>query len=212
MAASGSDLHLSDEVWLLVCTYLDALSLIASSQSGIPGLARSALDKSRWTHVVVQPQTQSKSAIRPVVAHLGPHTQSLIVRGNNKHFGKKRPKGAREIVSTAFMQGVKLHCVNLRHLSLEYQTIDIHTGFLKLIPKSVTHFSLEGTHLTNLPMVRTTVISPLFKIYKFVPALEERTLNRAPEGHWDNTALKPHPLQGLLPRNRIRAPRDGRAP
>lgn len=248
MATAGF-LHLSDEVWLHIGSYLDALSLIACSQSQIPGLSRIALDQNLWTHVLILPKNPrrdlSKANLRQVVSHLGSHTRSLIVRGTNSHFGKRRPKGAKEVVSSPFMYSVKLHCVNLRRLGLEYLTVDIHSGFMKLIPKSVRYFSLEGTHITNLPVIRTTVISPLFKIHQNLPALQElnlvktdswsilddllgpiksktvqkirlthRTLNRAPEGHWNNTYLNSNsqPLQEILPRNRIRGLRNGGAP
>jgi len=162
---SGANLlSLSDDVLLLVFKNISSHDLLAVGET-CTRLQRVSQDASLWKHPNFSCPMELKT-IKKCIKKLHNKTKSLHLEGYLLSKGKVTN------LSEALLTDLGKICENLR--TLELQNCFIHGDQIQFehFPKSITHLSLKGCELDNLPGDRS-----YFKnIHKQLPLLEHLCL------------------------------------
>nr|XP_053636512.1 leiomodin-3-like [Cherax quadricarinatus] len=169
--AQPSILELSDDVLLLIFSYLKSWDLLTLSQT-CERFNKVASDKSLWIDVNFSEGCLSLQQLRRCHVFLRPTTRRLILRGHKKKYAGT-PKWKTPLISAGLLKLIGERCPNLEELTLSEAYIDANklkvTDFMPV--QSLNKFCLIDCEFVNLP-------SPLrdgsyFKrTHKILPRLE----------------------------------------
>ena len=174
---SPSQVRLADSIWLQIFGFLNDSRTLLNLELHVGGqLGRVASDFSLWRHVNVV-DVRSKEDFRRFVHKLNAKTLSIRLKA-----AKKRKKADVKL-SSAFLRSVKLRCPNLRSLTLrDFAVCCLEWPFIDLPAQSLETLSLRGSHLNDLPRIRSLTTSPHFPLKRRLFKL--RTLDLRDCGSW----------------------------
>ena len=136
-------LQLSDDVLLEILKILSSHQLLVLSET-CKRLETLCLDtRSLWVDVDFTGHPMDIKSMKRVLKMLHNRTQSLTLEG---FLGQRKSN-----ISESLLSELVETCPNLKRLKLYKFYMQADKIQLKLLPKTLTHFSLAGSELCNLP-------------------------------------------------------------
>lgn len=169
--ARASILDLSDDVLLLIFSYLkarDLMSLIETCER----FSKVASDKSLWTEGDFSGRCLSLQQLKRCLVYLRATTRRLILRGHKKKYAGT-PKWKTPLISASLLKAIGEKCPNLEELTISEAYIDATklkvNDFMPV--KSITKFFIVDCEFVNLPP-QLREGSYFKRTHKILPRLE----------------------------------------
>ncbi|XP_042879069.1 uncharacterized protein LOC122257691 [Penaeus japonicus] len=169
--ARASILDLSDDVLLLIFSYLkarDLMSLIETCER----FSKVASDKSLWTEGDFSGRCLSLQQLKRCLVYLRATTRRLILRGHKKKYAGT-PKWKTPLISASLLKAIGEKCPNLEELTISEAYIDATklkvNDFMPV--KSITKFCIVDCEFVNLPP-QLREGSYFKRTHKILPRLE----------------------------------------
>ncbi|XP_073974912.1 uncharacterized protein isoform X2 [Rhodnius prolixus] len=156
-------LNLSDDVLLIIFSYVDPLDLLSLSKCS-QRLANISCDKTLWERVDLRPYKMSFCTLKKCVQFLQASTKFLATQG----FANKRSSNSHPTIPKSILRAVARNAPNLTTLILENHIIDSSKLVLEDFPSSVEHLGIRNCIMINLPQER----SYFLKLNKTLPKLK----------------------------------------
>lgn len=152
-------LSLSDDVLLMIFSYLKPMDLLALNQC-CERLKQITYDHTLWDHVDFRPADVSSDELFKYVKFLGPTTKSFACCG--------KPEGRDVQLTADIIQRITQTAPNIKTFIAQSYSIDGSQVELFHFPKAVEHLSLKHCLFTNLPEGR----SYFYKVDQYLPNLK----------------------------------------
>ncbi|KAK7080801.1 hypothetical protein SK128_001036 [Halocaridina rubra] len=175
--APASLLDLSDDVLLLIFSYLKAWDLIQVAET-CERFSKVARDKSLWTNADFSGGCLSLQQLRRWQVFLRPTTRRLVLRGFRRKFAGT-PRWKTPLISASVLESIGAKCPDLDELVICEALVDAKKIKIKdfLPVTSVTKFSLIDCEFFNLPT--PSVEGSYFKrAHKILPRLEHLKITK----------------------------------
>ena len=155
--------RLPDTVLLHIFGYLDdSKTLLDLDKSGdySDQLSRVAADKTLWRKIRIK-HIKSKQDLKRFTSKLSKNTKSISIEAFKYKSHNKKVE-----LSYSFLSSIKLHCTHLTSLTLKHFQLSWLQWHLFNLPSTLTHLSLHGCDLTDLPSIRGKINSPIYSLRK----------------------------------------------